>query len=77
MDDTAVMRDQSGSFVIVVTTDDTAKRVHVDTGRVIDGQRVITAGLTTDDRVVVEGVQRARPGLKVNPSPLTTSEEQL
>jgi RND family efflux transporter MFP subunit len=32
-----------------------------------DGMRVITAGLNADERIVVNGIQRARPGLTVNP----------
>jgi multidrug efflux system membrane fusion protein len=33
-----------------------------------DGMRVVTEGLKPDDWVVVDGVQRARPGTKVNPT---------
>ena len=33
----------------------------------MDGLRVITAGLEPDDRVIVNGLMRARPGVKVAP----------
>ena len=36
-------------------------------GRLVDGLRVIEEGLQPDDRVVVNGLQRARPGAKVDP----------
>jgi hypothetical protein len=35
-------------------------------GRLLGGLRVITEGLTPQDRVVISGVQRARPGRKVS-----------
>jgi len=38
----------------------------VSVGRLLDGLRVITKGLTPQDRVVISGVQRARPGRKVS-----------
>ena len=37
----------------------------VELGPIVDGLRVIRSGLTPDDRVVIEGLQRARPGQKV------------
>ncbi len=37
----------------------------VEPGRLIDGLRVIRGGVTVQDRVVISGVQRARPGRKV------------
>ena len=37
----------------------------VETGRQIDGLRVVTSGLTPDDVVIVNGLQRVRPGVTV------------
>jgi hypothetical protein len=39
----------------------------VSLGQVVDGLRVIKDGVSADDRVVVNGLMRVRPGLKVNP----------
>jgi multidrug efflux system membrane fusion protein len=39
----------------------------VRTGDVYEGLRVIQSGLTPDDRVIVDGLMRARPGGKVTP----------
>ena len=39
----------------------------VTIGSLIDGMRVIKEGLTGDERYIVNGLQRARPGLPVNP----------
>jgi multidrug efflux pump subunit AcrA (membrane-fusion protein) len=44
----------------------------VQPGRLIDGLRVIREGLAPGDRVIVSGVQRARPGRKV-----TVTESEL
>jgi hypothetical protein len=39
----------------------------VELGPIVDGLRVIRSGLAATDRVVIEGLQRARPGQKVIP----------
>lgn len=63
----AIGTSQEGSYVLVVGADNVVKRQVVTTG-VRDGQlRVIESGLSPDDWVVTEGVQRAFPGAKVDP----------
>ena len=47
------------------TTSPTPK--YVTLGPVVDGLRVVTAGLDADDRVIVNGLMRVRPGAKVTP----------
>ena len=37
-------------------------------GQLIDSMRVITEGITQDDRVVINGLMRCRPGLVVSPT---------
>ncbi len=63
--DEAVGNDQSQKFVFVVDGASTVQYRSVKIGSLIDGLRVIRGGLTPADRVIVAGVQRARPGLKV------------
>jgi membrane fusion protein, multidrug efflux system len=63
----AVLQDQRGRFVWVVGDDDVVERRDVRLGPVVDGRRIIEEGLERDARVVVNGVQRARPGAKVVP----------
>ena len=41
----------------------------VQLGPLVDGLRVVRSGLRPGDRVIIEGVQRARPGTKVAPRP--------
>ena len=65
--DAAIGRSPSGSFVIVVGADNKCERRGVKLGLLIDEGRVVTDGLTTADRVVVNGLQQARPGVEVRP----------
>jgi RND family efflux transporter MFP subunit len=66
--DRAVATDQSQKFVYVVDDKNVAQYRPVKLGRLEDdGLRVITAGLQPNDRVIVAGLQRARPGKPVTP----------
>lgn len=65
--DTAVATDQSRKIVFVVKPDDTVEAKPVMLGPLDDGLRVIREGLKADDRVIVDGIQRARVGAKVTP----------
>jgi RND family efflux transporter MFP subunit len=63
--DTAITNDQSRKIVFVVNKDDTVEMRPVMLGPLDEGLRVIREGLKKDDRVVVDGLQRARVGAKV------------
>lgn len=64
----AVVRGPDGQpFVWVVATDDTAKRQPVTVQRAVGGDWLVTNGLSSGDRVVVDGLQRVRPDTKVTP----------
>jgi RND family efflux transporter MFP subunit len=65
--DTAIATDQSRKIVFVVKDDNTVEARPVTLGPLDDGLRVIREGLKADDRVVVDGLQRARVGAKVTP----------
>ncbi|OKO78693.1 hemolysin secretion protein D [Bradyrhizobium sp. NAS80.1] len=65
--DAAVATDQSRKIVFVVKPDDTVEARTVVLGPLDDGLRVIREGLKADDRVIVNGIQRARVGAKVAP----------
>ena len=67
--DVAVATDQSRKIVFVVKPDDTVEARPVVLGPLDEGLRVIREGLKPDDRVIVNGIQRARVGAKVAPSP--------
>jgi len=69
----ALAQDQGGVYMLVVNSENTVERRSITTGQRIDGMVVIEEGLQQDDRVVVEGVQRARPGRMVTPEPVEMS----
>ena len=64
--DQAVITDQNNQIVYVVSADGQVTRKIVQVGPLMDGLRVIRGGLNDNDRVVIEGMQRARPGQKVD-----------
>ncbi|MCP3666823.1 MAG: efflux RND transporter periplasmic adaptor subunit [Gammaproteobacteria bacterium] len=63
----AVQEDQAGRFVMVVDPDDKVEVRRITTGSHVGGSLVVEDGLNPDERVVVEGVQKIRPGMKVTP----------
>jgi multidrug efflux system membrane fusion protein len=65
--DTAIATDQSRKIVFVVTADNTVEAKPVVLGPLDEGLRVIREGLRPDDRVIIDGLQRARVGAKVSP----------
>ena len=65
----AVVTDQTRKVAYVVGPDNVVAPRVLQLGPLVDGLRVIRGGLKPDDRVIIEGVQRARPGTKVTPKP--------
>jgi RND family efflux transporter MFP subunit len=65
--DEAVGNDQDRRVVFVVAEDNSVSMRPVRPGPRIDGYRVIRSGLTGDETIVVNGIVRVRPGLKVTP----------
>ena len=80
--DRAVGTDQDKKFVLVLKPDSTVDYRSVQLGRLVDGLRVVTSGLKQGDEVVINGLQRVRPGMKVTPTlaamtPDTTTDTAL
>jgi multidrug efflux pump subunit AcrA (membrane-fusion protein) len=65
--DVAVVADQATKLVMVVGKGDVVEARPVILGGLIDGLRIVREGLSADDRIIVNGVQRARPGQAVTP----------
>jgi multidrug efflux system membrane fusion protein len=64
----AIGADQSHRYVLVLGADNVVKYQAVELGsRTDDGLRIVRAGLRGNERVVVNGVQRAQPGARVQP----------
>lgn len=71
--DAAIGSEQAKKFVYVVRPDNTVAQKYVTLGQLNEGDRVIKSGLEPDDRVIVQGLMRARPGATVQPQ---TGSEQ-
>ena len=65
VDDRAIGTDLGNRFVLVVDEQGVVQYRPVDTGRLVDGLRVISNGLAAGDVVIVNGLQRVRPGVTV------------
>jgi len=63
----AIGTDQSQKFVLAVGRDNTVAYRTVKLGATIDGKRVVREGLNLGDTVIVNGLQRVRPGMTVSP----------
>jgi RND family efflux transporter MFP subunit len=63
----AIGSDQSGRFLLAVNNENMVEKRPIRMGQLVDGLRVIEEGLQPDESVVVIGLQRARPGAKVDP----------
>jgi multidrug efflux system membrane fusion protein len=66
--DRAVGTDLGKKFVLVVDDEQTVRYRTVTLGPLVEGLRVVRDGLEPDDLVVINGLQRVRPGSKVTPS---------
>jgi membrane fusion protein, multidrug efflux system len=64
--DRAVSTDQSHKFVYVVSADGKAQYREVKLGPLIDGLRVVRAGLKPGEQIVVSGLQRVQPGAPIS-----------
>lgn len=67
--ESAVVTDQTRKLALVVGADDVVGARVLQLGPLIEGLRVVRSGLEKDDRLIIEGGQRVRPGMKVTPKP--------
>ncbi len=75
--DIAVGAEQNERFLMVVQKDGTVATKKVKLGELFGSLRSIVEGVEPDDRVIVNGLQLARPGAKVNPKEEPISPESL
>jgi RND family efflux transporter MFP subunit len=66
--DAAIGTDQDRKFVLVVGPGDSLMYRSVELGRLSDGLRIVRSGVKAGERVVVNGLMRVRPGMKVTPT---------
>jgi RND family efflux transporter MFP subunit len=79
--DSAILADQGGRMVLTVTEAGLVAPRSVQLGGLVDGLRVVRSGLTAQDRVIIGGLHRARPGApvaaqagRIGPAPLASAD---
>ena len=73
VDDRAIGTDLDRKFVLVVDEQNVAQYRQVETGPLVDDLRVILSGLEAGEVVIVNGLQRVRPGMPVAPARVAMS----
>jgi RND family efflux transporter MFP subunit len=64
----ALQRDLSGNYLLFVTASNIVDRLDVTPAERVDQNRIIESGIEGNERVIVSGLQRARPGIVVAPT---------
>lgn len=64
----AILADQQGPYVLTLKPDDTVEIRRIQLGQAAGAQVSVTDGLAEGDQVIVDGVQKVRPGQKVTPT---------
>jgi RND family efflux transporter MFP subunit len=75
INDRAVGTDQNQKFVLVVSEDKTLSYRPVKIGRVVQGLRVVLDGLKPGETIVVNGIQRVRPGMPISPQTVPMDQD--
>jgi RND family efflux transporter MFP subunit len=77
VDDRAIGTDQSQKFVYVVDAQNKVAYRPVKVGRLTDGLRIVQQGLQPGETVIVNGLQRVRPGVVVAPERVAMDAREL
>jgi membrane fusion protein (multidrug efflux system) len=64
-----VLSDQQGDYVFLLGADDKAEQRRIQLGQSTPTIASVTSGLSPGEKVIVEGLQRVRPGQSVSPGP--------
>ena len=63
----AIGTDQAQKFVLTVTSTNTVAYQAVTLGPEVDGKRIVRSGLRAGEKIIVNGIERVRPGMPVTP----------
>lgn len=69
----AILSDQLGDYVFIVDSENKAQQRRVKLGQSTPLVAAVVEGLKAGDKVIVEGIQRVRPGAPVSPGPASPS----
>ncbi|SQD76716.1 efflux RND transporter periplasmic adaptor subunit [Moritella yayanosii] len=68
IDDKAIGTDLNNKFVLVVGADNKLQYRGISLGEKVQGLRIVTQGLSADDQIVVNGLQKVRPNMVIEPN---------
>ena len=78
IDEKAVGTDLNNKFVLVVNASNQLEYRAITLGEKVNGLRIVTDGLAATDKIVVNGLQRVRPNMQIEPKLVErASSEQL
>jgi membrane fusion protein (multidrug efflux system) len=72
-----VLSDQQGDYVYVVAADNKAEQRRIQLGQSTPTMASVLGGLSPGDKVIVEGLQRVRPGQPVSPGPASAQMQAI
>ena len=72
----ALAQDEAGNYVYTVNEDGVAEQKRVVLGDIIGTEQVVESGLSADDKVIIQGLQKVANGQKVNASEVPTDEKE-
>jgi len=75
VEERAIGTDQGQKFVVALSSTNTAEYRPVKLGPAVDGKRIVRTGLNPGDQVVVNGLQRVRPGMPLSVEPAVAATE--
>jgi RND family efflux transporter MFP subunit len=70
----AMQRDMVGAYFLAVNAEGVVESRYVEPGEPLGGERIVTSGIAPTDRIIIRGLSRARPGMKVEASDATKAE---
>jgi RND family efflux transporter MFP subunit len=76
VNDSAIGTDQTVRYVLVVDKSNKVEYRPVDLGPIVEGLRVVQSGLAAGETIVVDGLQRVRPGAQVQPQRVAMGERR-
>ncbi len=76
IDDKAIGTDLSNKFVMVLDENNVAQYRAVELGEKLNGLRIVRSGLSAGEQIIVNGLQRVRPGTPVQPQVVAMTSEQ-
>ena len=67
VDESAIGTDQAQKFVLTLGDKNVVEYRKIELGPVVNGKRIVRSGLQPGEKIIVNGLQRARPGMPVTP----------